>query len=277
MVPYQEGMEYLDDPDQNRKSAVLTLEQVVQQIQTNPIAARRCEVLRTRQELSEKDQKHIKMTGLNRLFWGEFDLSSGKFEDKGLSVHPGVMCFDVDKISETQAFYCKSILREDPYCIMAFLSPRGHGIKFLVRTPASSEQHRMRYEGIKEHYEKLLGHKLDPTCSNPARACFMSSDPNPIVNWDAEICTKYKRPEPPREMGVKPPEDTRQTYENAVARVTKQKGKSWENGQKHAFLISLTGTCKAFGISENDFKSLAAEFIIDDAAQRNVIKLYSTK
>ena len=275
MVPHQPNMLYADDPEDNKKSVVMTLEEVVQQIKTNPVTARRCNALRS--EIPQDDQKHIKMTGLNRLFWGHFDLTSGKFEDKNLIAHPGVMCFDVDKITEFQARMCKEILSEDPYCVLAFLSPRGKGVKFLIKTPPSIEQHPMRYAGIKARYEKLLKFPLDSTCSNLSRACFMSYDPDPVVNWKAEMCLDYEEPKAKVESRFELKGDEKEIFQRAVERVTKVKQKDWKDGGKHAFLISLCGTCKAFGIDETTFRSLGSDYIIDESANKSVTKIYKAK
>ena len=275
IVPYRSEMLYADDPEDNKKSVVITLEELVEQIKSNPITARRCNALRS--DIPKDDQQHIKITGLNRLFWGHFDLTSGKFEDKGLVAHPGVMCFDVDKINEFQARMCKEILAEDPYCVLAFLSPRGQGVKFLIKTPPSIEQHPMRYAGIKARYEKLLKFPLDSTCSNLSRACFMSYDPDPVVNWEAKICLDYQEPKAEFKGEIQLNGDVEEVFKRAVDRVTEIKGKSWQDGGKHAFLISLCGTCKAFGIEENVFRELAKDYIIDESASKSVTKLYKTK
>jgi hypothetical protein len=230
-----------------------------------------------RSDIPKDDQKHIKMTGLNRLFWGHFDLTSGKFEDKNLVAHPGVMCFDVDKISEFQAYMCKKILSEDPYCLLAFLSPRGQGIKFLIKTPPSIDQHPMRYAGIKTRYEKILKFPLDPTCSNLSRACFMSYDPDPIINWEAKMCLEYEAPKEVVSSTIKVNGDAEEIFRRSINRVTEIKGKDWKEGGKHAFLISLCGMCKAFGMEEMDFRSLASDYIIDESASKSVTKLYLTK
>jgi hypothetical protein len=275
MVPYRPEMLYADDAEDNRKSVVLTLEEVVNQIATNPVAERRCNALRS--DIPKEDKAHIKKTGLNRLFWGHFNLEGGKFEDKNIVAHPGVMCFDVDKISEFQAYMCKEILREDPYCVLAFLSPRGQGIKFLIRTPPSIDQHAMRYAGIMARYEKILKFPLDATGSNLSRACFMSYDPDPIINWEAKMCMEFLEEKPTVITPVQLNGEEGDVFKRAVERVTRIKGKDWKDGGKHAFLISLCGTCKAFGLDEITFRSLAADYIIDDSANTSVTKLYKTK
>ena len=274
MVPYRLGMNYFDDPEENKKAKTFALYDVVEAIQTSPLAKKRCAALR-RPDVPEADKKHIKMTGLNRLFWGEFDLTEGKFTDASLKTHPGVMCFDIDKISETQAFLCKKVLQDDPYCVLAFISPRGEGVKFLIRTPAVVDQHPMRYAGIKARYERLLGHPIDPTGSNPARACFVSHDPTPVVNWEAEICMDYIEPKVQILPSGIATEEAEEAYLRATKRVTEIKEKDWKEGGKHAFLISLCGMCKAFGIDETTFRSLGAEYIIDDLASKSVTKLYT--
>lgn len=275
MVPHRPEMLYADDPEDNKRSVVMTLEEVVEQIKTNPVTARRCAALRS--DIPKDDQKHIKMTGLNRLFWGHFDLTSGKFEDKNLVAHPGVMCFDVDKITEFQAHNCKQILSEDPYCVLAFLSPRGQGLKFLIKTPPSIGQHAMRYAGIKARYEEILNFPLDPTCSNLSRACFMSHDPHPVINWEAKICLDYLEEKDAFTPAIELKGDEKEVFRRAAERVTKVKGKDWKDGGKHAFLISLCGTCKAFGLDESAFRSLGSEYIIDESASKSVTKIYKTK
>ena len=279
MVPYKEGMLYYDSPEENRKSVVVGLEDLIQYIKEEPKTAKRCGVLRAYElNLSDKEQKHIKCTGLTRIFLGEFDLSSGKFTDNGLIEHPGIMCFDADKLTPEQVYFTKSLLEEDEHCVLAFVSPRGLGVKFFIRVPASKEQHDLRYEGIKRRYEEFLGIKLDPTCKNLARVCFMSHDPRPYVNLEATECLEKASPAPafiPKENYSN--SSAAETYERAKLRVETVKGRSWNEGSKHAYLTSLVGICKAFGLSEDDFRSLGQDLIIDEAASKTIKKLFTSR
>jgi hypothetical protein len=277
MIPYKEGMLYFDSPEENKKAVVIGLEDLIRFIKEEPSTAKRCGVLREYElGLSDKEQKHIKCTGLHRIFLGEFDLSSGRFTDSGLIDHPGVMCFDADKLTPEQVYFAKWRLQDDPHCLLAFVSPRGLGLKFFIKTPASKEQHELRYEGIKARYEAFLGVKLDPTCKNLSRVCFMSHDPSPHVNLEATECLDKAQPKvifTPSSHGTDV--SAEQTFQRAKLRAETVKGRSWNEGSKHAYLVSLIGICKAWGLSEEDFRIWGSDLIIDEAASKTVRKLFN--
>lgn len=269
-------MIYYDSADMNALSKVFSLEQVVEQIKTNPVAQRRCNVIRNTPDLPEKEGKHIKITGLNRLYWGEFNLTNGRFVDDDIKYHPGVMCFDVDGFDISKAYLLKQLLADDPHVILAFVSPRAVGVKFLVATPTDLTEHKFRYAGIKKYYEKLLGVVLDSSCRNPARTCFLSYDPNPYINWNADVCLEYDTTElekalTPRmsqeEKDKKYGEETPEHKLSCAVKRIEDAGKRWSDGERHEYLLTLAGTCKGFDMDEDDFRRVAYGYLNGNTEQ----------
>lgn len=257
LYPYDRRMIYYDGRELNEQSVVLTLGQVVEQIKSNETVRKRCEALRM--DIPEDHQKHIKTNGLHRLFWGTYDLNShdGKFCDDGLVEHPGVMCFDVDKLDPARAYFVKQILAEDPHVVLAWISPRGSGVKFLVRVPANKEQHRHRYLGVMKYYSGVLGVKLDPTSVNPARACFMSHDPKPYVNWEADLCMEIDMESLTRELTpvIRVVNDcSGDEAWRAVDNFMKNKSPHDAYG-RHGYLMDFAAVCNKVGIGRDECES----------------------
>ena len=114
---------------------------------------------------------------------------SGKFNKRseaGMDEHSGLLCFDFDKIP-TEAFLGeRERLMADPHTFALFTSPTGNGLKLLVQVPRNKDQHRDMYRSFIEHIGSPY---TDHTTSDPARACFLSWDPDLYLNKDAVVFT----------------------------------------------------------------------------------------
>lgn len=257
--------------EQNTLRKVVSLTQVLEGIRTSPVNKRRCGALRD-PNVSKEDKKHIKMTGLKRLYWGDVQLmknDEGKFKymDIGVVEHPGVVCFDADNLSPENVIVIQDRLRDDKYTLCGFISPRGNGYKWLVRVPKEPENHRSYYRALVEYYKWMFGDfvTLDENCINPARACFVSYDPNPLINQQAEIWTEK------RELATVTVLDTsnyegndEQKYKRAKFWMEKD-GEFWQRGNHNRFQFLLACKCKKQNMSlESCLSFIGSEFGVHD-------------
>jgi hypothetical protein len=113
-----------------------------------------------------------------------------KRSEAGLEQHSGLVCLDLDKIPESELEGQRAKLQGDPYTFALFRSPSGNGLKVLARIPPDKELHRKHYAALVQHYGSPY---MDTTGKDPARACFLSWDPELHVNEDAPVFTA---PEP---------------------------------------------------------------------------------
>jgi hypothetical protein len=105
-----------------------------------------------------------------------------KRSEAGLEEHSGLVCLDLDKIPENELEGHRAKLQGDPYTFALFRSPSGNGLKVLVRIPPDKHQHRQHYEALVRNYGSTY---LDTSGKDPARACFLSWDPDLYVNPEA--------------------------------------------------------------------------------------------
>jgi hypothetical protein len=112
---------------------------------------------------------------------------SGTFtsrDDKALSKHSGLICIDIDDLGERLQEIRDAIIA-DPATVVCFFSPNGDGLKVLYEMdPAKYSQYDW-YKGYCIRLSKDFGvdvGKLDPSCKNVSRACFLPHDPNIFVN-----------------------------------------------------------------------------------------------
>jgi hypothetical protein len=113
-----------------------------------------------------------------------------KRSEAGLEEHSGLVCLDLDKIPESELEGQRAKLQGDPYTFALFRSPSGNGLKVLARIPPDKDLHRKHYAALVQYYGSPY---MDTTGKDPARACFLSWDPELHVNEDAPVFTA---PEP---------------------------------------------------------------------------------
>lgn len=139
---------------------------------------------------------------------------SGSFsrrEAKHLITHSGLVQIDLDELAAGAALKVMQKALEDGYCLAAFRSSRGLGVRLMFRIPP--REHKAGYAAAAAHVQKFYGVKPDASGSDVARACFVSFDgqlliqsnalplpvsPLPIHNeYPLYHCVSYPREEAP--------------------------------------------------------------------------------
>jgi VirE N-terminal domain len=96
------------------------------------------------------------------------------------------LVFDADHVVDLTGL--RQRVEADPEVFMAFKSPSGDGLKFVVRldTPVTDQStYRKMYAAKVEEYGIRFGGVLDGTTNDPARATFLSHDEDLYVNPDS--------------------------------------------------------------------------------------------
>ena len=220
----------------------------------------RDQILTLRAETDEKEQDRLKKKLPCILFSGKFserdekcfNLHSGlavidfdSKETKGYKVanpdawmsrHPGTSL--IDPVSEpgkkvqdgkalivTDAAALRDSLKQYPFVVMAFVSPRGNGVKALVKIPASIPEHRGRYKAIINFFEAL-----DTTSINPSRICFASYDEDAWMREPIE-CDEFEGYVVPDEVPPPPIQSATTDYSKIVISVNMIRNAV--HGEKH--------------------------------------------
>lgn len=103
-------------------------------------------------------------------------------EAKNLQQHSGLAMIDfdhVDNLADTRLQ-----LQADPYALVIFVSPSGDGLKLILEIEASADRHGEIYTDLLLYYKQTYGleSKIDSSCRDVSRACFLSWDPNVYTN-----------------------------------------------------------------------------------------------
>ena len=132
-----------------------------------------------RKATTEEEQATLKKALPAVTFGGTF--SARKIA--GLQEASGLLCLDFD----TEGMVCPDSLVE--YAYAQFRSPRG-GLKVVVRIPvvSSDKEFKELYLAIQDKYPEL-----DPSGKDISRLCFMSSDPDLVINEQATTWAYRKR------------------------------------------------------------------------------------
>jgi hypothetical protein len=105
---------------------------------------------------------------------------SGIFSHKsigGLQRHSGLIGIDLDGLSAAD---CTKVVQDavaDPFCLAAYRSARGGGVRLLFRiSPCDASQHDAAFGQVAEHVRNTYGHEADSSARDVSRASFVSFD-----------------------------------------------------------------------------------------------------
>jgi hypothetical protein len=114
-------------------------------------------------------------------------LWSGTFRQRkndALLQHSGLLCADLDELGDQLADVRSNLLKSSHLWAL-FLSPTGDGLKCVFCVRADAGKHKASFRAVEEHVRALTGIQIDESCSDVARLCFLSHDPDAYLNEDA--------------------------------------------------------------------------------------------
>lgn len=194
---------------------------------------------------------------------------SGRFtkrNERGMVEHSGILCLDLDKMPPDAMVDERERLKADPLTFALFTSPSGNGLKVLVRVNTDKAGHRHAFAAL---VERMGSPYMDKSTSDPARACFLSWDPELYVNESAEVFT----PPPPMKVvdGI-PAEELAAIERRALARLfpeperpAKLLDKLLEQVEKVDFRERAGLTDEADKLGKRHFLVCAVEEVLDKA------------
>lgn len=120
---------------------------------------------------------------------------SGTFTRRANSavvVQSGLLCADLDTIPANRLPEIRARLSTSPHVLAIFRSPSGTGLKALFKVPANPEAHKASFQAVQRHVGEVTGLPIDLACSDVARLCFVSFDPELWIRPDTAqelVCT----------------------------------------------------------------------------------------
>jgi hypothetical protein len=119
---------------------------------------------------------------------------SGTFSQRrkdGLIKYSSLVCVDIDDLDDPHQL--KQQLRLDFFLkpVLLFISPRGHGLKIVVRVKDGTEDnHGLYYESITRYLKGTYGIPADEYCKDISRLCWICWDPEPFWFGDGFVTSE---------------------------------------------------------------------------------------
>jgi hypothetical protein len=110
---------------------------------------------------------------------------SGTFSrrhESALIAHSNLLCLDFDDIprpNELRDTLLKDELLETQ---LAFVSPSGNGLKWVVEIDTEQYDHLTYFKGVANFIKKTYGLRVDQSGKDVCRACFIPYDPNAFIH-----------------------------------------------------------------------------------------------
>jgi hypothetical protein len=119
------------------------------------------------------EQKSAKLALPFATWAGEFSHRS----ISGLVRHSGQIGVDLDALGEAAAVAMLQTAVADKFCLAAFRSARGEGVRLIFRIPrCSPENHAVAFEQVAGHIHNTYGRDADESGKDVCRASFVSFD-----------------------------------------------------------------------------------------------------
>lgn len=170
-------------------------------------------------------------------------IPSGKREDVRLQTHSNLVILDFDDLTPDVYAEKKRLFMAMPCVVAAFLSPRGNGLKVLIRIK-DGNKHREHYRAIIKEFPGI-----DQKNINPSRVCFSSIDPEIYINYEATTYDKVAV----EERVIYRAEGVTATEEERFKKLVKwmeTKREFFVSGSRNDFIYKLAGACCRFGIDQ---------------------------
>lgn len=212
-----------------------------------------------------EEQSNIKKRLPGIIWSGEF----GHRADAAPSKSSGLACLDFDHPRDGD----KELIAGNEYTFALWASPRGKGLKVLVRIPEvmDKDDYKSRYSALLEEFSEF---DPDEKNSNYSRLCFESHDPQLYINQNAALFTKKTI------LGVHCPEESLGKINSLPEGRTVQKLLMWwqrkfdyGKGNRNNALYILSCSLCEYGIAKETTLRLLSPFAASDFTYDEINKI----
>jgi P4 family phage/plasmid primase-like protien len=121
--------------------------------------------------------------------------ASGRFPKRAkdhLTTHTGIIQADFDHVPDIAKL--KAWLEKDPHRVLTFESSTGTGVKalFRVQPPDTDDasvllawHEKNAFPALTTYCQRTFGERIDQSCKDVSRLCFLAHDPDATANWNA--------------------------------------------------------------------------------------------
>ena len=220
---------------------------------------------------NEQDQKNIKLQLKGACFNGTFKRRS----IDGCKEHSGLCILDFDGFdSFEQAEEYKNKLKEDKYVFSVWISPRGKGIKVLVKIPAEKDNHKRYFMALKKHFNSP---NFDDSSQDISRICYESYDSDLYLNQVSTLWIECEKQEVSDIGTIKPTLSLKS--DSAIIRnliTWFDKNYSVTKGSRNANLHKLASAFNDFGVDISECKNHMKFFECKDFTSAEITGLINS-
>jgi hypothetical protein len=102
-----------------------------------------------------------------------------------VKAHTGLLQIDIDGVGAVEAPDLRDRIGDDRHILAAWVSPSGDGVKAIMRIPADVARHKASFEAATDYMKETFAVEIDQQCSNVNRLCYVSHDPELVINPQA--------------------------------------------------------------------------------------------
>jgi hypothetical protein len=193
---------------------------------------------------------------------------SGTFTSRAnnkLKAHSGLLCIDVDKLDNVAPLRLQIIEALPPSLL--FVSPRGNGLKLVYKISINEGTHLDYFFALRQFFSERFDTKIDDSCKDVSRACFLSHDPDAYFNDDDDTLLDkafvdtfpLDIPHTPKKdkksvTAPKNPQKIDVTAESTIFSKLKtwlEKKQQYSDGNRHNYIVQLSAACNRFGVQKS--------------------------
>ncbi|MCF8428382.1 MAG: hypothetical protein K9I36_16725 [Bacteroidia bacterium] len=185
--------------------------------------------------------------------------------------YSGIVSLDYDHAPSV--FNLKEMVKEIPFTLAAFYSPRLKGVKVFVKSAYPMSQYKQAFEKIREFYDDFTGHESDKQCSDISRLCYVSYDVDPHYNHN---CDTFLIDNYHGNIGGQNIENTESVYAWLNQFTAKVSG-SFLAGNRNNFLFRFSCNCNRYGIAQDACLSMCNSIAngVEDITESEINKAVS--
>lgn len=216
-------------------------------------------------EPDETKQAEIKKKLPVVCFNGEF-ISRSKASLKKSS---GLMILDFDKLENPVGF--KENLKNDSLIFSAWISPRGNGVKALIKIPEVKDDYQFKkvFDQVKKLYPRL-----DKSGCDISRACYESFDPDIYINIDSEKFNYNYEEEEPSNYNLGTITNIPLTDQDAIAnRLMVWFQKKFDRNSRNNSLFKLASAFNDFGVNRMTCETYLLTYAESDFNEKEIGKI----
>lgn len=185
-----------------------------------------------------------------RFNYATFAGTFSKRSDNSLIERSGLICIDIDHISDIQDIKYKIIDLLQP--ALMFVSPSGDGLKVIYQVNINDGDHADYFDAICRFFKRELGISIDSAGKDVSRACFLPYDPDAIYNdgsgtlLDIAFINTY----PDEQITVPYVTPTNEVIRRLITWLDKQE--QFTEGNRNRYITKLAHALNRYGINEQD-------------------------